>query len=101
MPRWSLLAGLRHTEVSFYSSDYYIVGPKPDDSGQIRFKNTSPVAGLVYSVSPALNLYGNVGKGFETPTFAELPYRSDGTTGLKFALKPGTSITTEPCDKDF
>ncbi len=94
-PRWSLAAGLRHTEVSFYSSDYYIVGPNPDDSGQIRFKDTSPVAGLVYSVSPALNLYGNVGKGFETPTFAELAYRSGGATGLNFTLQPSTSVNTE------
>jgi iron complex outermembrane receptor protein len=100
-PRWSLAAGLRHTEVSFYSSDYYIVGTNPDDSGQIRFKNTSPVAGLVYSVSPALNLYGNVGKGFETPTFAELAYRSDGTTGLNFALQPSTSVNTELGAKAF
>jgi iron complex outermembrane receptor protein len=94
-PSWSLLTGLRHTQVSFDSKDYFIVGANPDDSGQIRFKNTSPVAGLVYSVSPALNLYGNVGKGFETPTFAELAYRSDGTTGLNFALQPSTSVNTE------
>jgi hypothetical protein len=26
-------------------------------------------------VTPTLNVYGNVGKGFETPTFAELAYR--------------------------
>jgi iron complex outermembrane receptor protein len=106
-PRWSLLAGVRHTEVSFYSSDYYIVPgatpatDNPDDSGQIRFKNTSPVAGLVYSVSPALNLYGNVGKGFETPTFAELAYRSGGATGLNFALQPSTSVNTELGAKAF
>src|SRR5882762_5588794 len=106
-PRWSLLAGLRHTQVSFDSKDYYIVPgatpatDNPDDSGQIRFKNTSPVAGLVYSVSPALNLYGNVGKGFETPTFAELAYRSDGTTGLNFALQPSTSVNTELGAKAF
>jgi len=104
-PRWSLFAGLRHSEVSFYSSDYYIVPgttpPNPDDSGSIKFKNTSPAAGLVYSVSPTLNLYGNVGKGFETPTFAELAYRSDGTTGLNFALQPSTSVNTEMGAKAF
>jgi iron complex outermembrane receptor protein len=100
-PRWSLLTGLRHTQVSFYSKDYFIVGANPDDSGDIRFKNTSPVAGLVYSVSPTLNLYGNVGKGFETPTFAELAYRSDGTTGLNFALQPSTSVNTELGAKAF
>ena len=94
-PRWSLFAGLRHTEVSFYSSDYYIATGNPDDSGSIKFTNTSPAAGLVYEVDPSLNVYGNVGKGFETPTFAELAYRSDGTTGLNFALQPSTSVNTE------
>ena len=93
--RWSLFTGLRHTEVSFHSSDYYIATGNPDDSGSIKFKNTSPAAGLVYEVDPSLNLYGNVGKGFETPTFAELAYRSDGTTGLNFALQPSTNVNTE------
>ena len=95
MPRWSAIAGLRHTEVSFDSIDHFIVPGNGDDSGRIRFKNTSPAAGLVYEVDPSLNLYGNVGKGFETPTFAELAYRSDGTTGLNFALQPSTSVNTE------
>jgi iron complex outermembrane receptor protein len=94
-PSWSASAGLRRTEVSFYSSDYYIATGNPDDSGKIKFTNTSPVAGLVYEVDPSLNLYGNVGKGFETPTFSELAYRSDGTTGLNFALQPSTSVNTE------
>src|SRR5713101_2197294 len=94
-PRWSASAGLRRTEVSFSSSDYYIATGNPDDSGKIKFTNTSPVAGLVYEVDPSLNLYGNIGKGFETPTFSELAYRSDGTTGLNFALQPSTSVNTE------
>jgi len=94
-PDWSLFAGLRYSEVSFDSRDYFIVAGNPDDSGSIKFKNTSPAAGAVYSIAPSLNLYGNVGKGFETPTFAELAYRSDGTTGLNFELKPSTSVNIE------
>ena len=101
MPRWSAVAGLRHTEVSFDSIDHFIVPGNGDDSGSIRFKNTSPAAGLVYEVDPSLNVYGNVGKGFETPTFAELAYRSDGTTGLNFALQPSTSVNTELGAKAF
>jgi len=92
---WSVHAGIRRTKVSFDSRDYYIVPGNPDDSGNIAFNNTSPAAGLVYQVSPELNLYGNVGRGFETPTFAELAYRSDGTTGLNFALRPSTSVNAE------
>src|SRR5690606_34887619 len=31
--RWSMLAGLRHSQVRFRSEDRYIVGANPDDSG--------------------------------------------------------------------
>src|SRR3989441_1264229 len=51
-PRWSASAGLRHTEVSFYSSDYYIATGNPDDSGNIKFTNTSPAAGLDHESRP-------------------------------------------------
>jgi iron complex outermembrane receptor protein len=99
---WSVFAGLRRSEVSFDSSDYFIIaGTNPDDSGSIKFKNTSPAAGVVYSIAPSVNLYGNIGKGFETPTFAELAYRSDGTTGLNFALQPSTSVNAEIGAKTF
>ncbi len=102
-PRWSASAGLRHTEVSFYSADYFIVPgtANGDESGQIRFKNTSPVAGLVYEASPSLNFYGNVGKGFETPTFAEIAYQNNNVPGLNFALQPSTSVNTELGAKAF
>ena len=103
MPRWSASAGLRYTEVSFNSSDFFIVPgtSNGDESGKISFKNTSPVAGLVYEVDPSLNLYGNIGKGFETPTFAELAYQNNNVPGLNFALQPSTSVNTELGAKAF
>ncbi|HEY6721695.1 MAG TPA: TonB-dependent receptor, partial [Burkholderiales bacterium] len=87
--------------VAFNSSDYFIDPGNAVDSGSIKFTNTSPVAGLVYQVDPSLNLYGNIGRGFETPSFAELAYKSDGTTGLNFALQPSTSVNTELGAKAF
>ena len=33
-PRWTLHAGLRHSNVRFSSEDHYVVGPNPDDSGK-------------------------------------------------------------------
>jgi iron complex outermembrane receptor protein len=36
-------------------------------------------------------VYANYGRGFETPTFAELAYRPDGAGGLNFSLNPATS----------
>ncbi len=94
-PSWVLSAGARHSRVAFDSADHYITGPNPDDSGSITYTKTSPVAGLVFMATPALNLYASLGKGFETPTFAELAYRPSGATGLNFDLAPSRSTNAE------
>lgn len=94
-PRWNLLAGVRHTRVNFESRDYFISGSNPDDSGAVSYSRTTPVAGAVFKLTPTVNLYGNIGKGFETPTFAELAYRPGGATGLNFALRPSNSTHRE------
>ena len=94
--RWNLLAGVRHSRVDFDSQDYFIAPPNnPNDSGSVQYSRTTPTVGLTFKVTPALNLYGNIGRGFETPTFAELAYRPDGSSGLNFALQPATSLHRE------
>jgi iron complex outermembrane receptor protein len=93
--RWNLLAGVRHSRVDFDSRDYFIAPGNPNDSGSVQFSRTTPAAGLTFKLTPELNLYGNVGRGFETPTFAELAYRPGGATGLNFALRPALSLHRE------
>lgn len=95
VPSWSLSAGIRHTEVKFKSEDFFIRAGNGNDSGGLTFRNVNPVLGLLYQVTPALNLYVSTGSGFETPTFAELAYRPDGATGLNFALQPSKSLNVE------
>jgi len=92
--RWSASAGLRSTRVSFNARDFFIAAGNPDDSGATKYTNTSPVAGMTYRLLPELNLYASAGRGFETPTFVELAYRTGGS-GLNFALKPSRSLTRE------
>jgi iron complex outermembrane receptor protein len=86
-----LMSGVRHSRVRFKSEDFFIAPGNPDDSGSIRYVRTSPVAGVTFDASHDLKLYVNVGRGFETPTFAELAYRSGGAPGLNFALRPSIS----------
>ena len=50
-----------------------------------------PSLAATYDLTPEVKIYANAGKGFETPTFAELAYKSDGTPGLNFALRPSVS----------
>jgi iron complex outermembrane recepter protein len=95
--RWSVSGGVRHSTVQFSSEDHFITPTNGDDSGSIQFSDTTPVAGVVFKLTPVLNLYANVGKGFETPTFAELAYKSVAatSTGLNFGLKPAESTNYE------
>ncbi|MBA3772328.1 MAG: TonB-dependent receptor [Ramlibacter sp.] len=94
-PRWSLTAGVRRSSVRFSSRDGYVAGPNGDDSGSLRYGATLPVAGLMFAWSPELHVFAAMGRGFETPTFNELAYRSDGVPGLNFALRPSRSSNLE------
>jgi iron complex outermembrane receptor protein len=116
---WSLSAGMRYTKVSFESEDLFICTTtvnttgtplgtcsgsptavtatafNPDDSGSVSYSAWTPMAGVIYKLSPTINLYANAGKSFETPTFIELAYRPDGTSGLNFGLQPNISYHYE------
>ncbi len=92
---WSLLAGVRHSEVRFRVADRYITAGNPDDSGRRDYSATTPVLGLLLRANDNATLYATWGKGFETPTFAELGYRNDGGSGLNFGLEPARSRNAE------
>jgi iron complex outermembrane receptor protein len=95
--RWSVLAGLRASRVSFTSADHYIVPGtpnNPDDSGAKTYDATTPSLGLLYRLSQVTSLYASYGRGFETPTFAELAHQNTGS-GLNFALQASKSTHYE------
>lgn len=92
--KWRALAGVRHSTVKFKVEDHFVV-LNPDDSGSVTHRSTSPVLGVLYHLNPSVNLYANAGRGFETPTFAELAYRPDGGPGPNFALEPAESNNYE------
>jgi iron complex outermembrane receptor protein len=94
-PRWSATLGARRSRVDFESQDAYVAAGNPDDSGTLHYAQTTPVAGLVWRTNEALEFYANAGRGFETPSFAELAYRADGASGLNDALRPARSRSVE------
>ncbi len=91
----SLMAGVRHSRVRFSSDDHLVTARNPDDSGRLAYSAISPVLGVNWRASPAWNLHAAWGKGFETPTFNELAYRSDGGSGLNFALQAARTRSVE------
>ncbi|HEX6692506.1 MAG TPA: TonB-dependent receptor [Burkholderiales bacterium] len=92
--RWSALVGVRATRVEFDSTDLFIVPGNPDDSGKISYDATTPSVGLLFRLSPTSSLYASYGRGFETPTFAELAHQNTGS-GLNFGLQASKSTHYE------
>ncbi len=89
--QWALTGGLRSIAVRFRTQDNFIIAGNPDDSGGVNYHGVNPVLGLTWRATPELNVYANVGRGFETPTFNELAYRAGGLTGLNTDLRASRS----------
>ena len=85
--KWSVHAGVRRSRVAFTVEDFM----GTTRSGAVTYTSTTPVAGLVFRISPTTSLYGNVGRGFETPTLVEIANRSAGAPGVNFELAASRS----------
>ena len=93
--RWSLMAGVRHSEVKFITEDHFITPGNGNDSGEVTYTATSPVAGVLYAPAKWLHLYAAFGQGFRTPLASELAYQPTGQPGLNLALRPARSNNAE------
>jgi iron complex outermembrane receptor protein len=85
--RWQLTAGMRVSVADRFIGN-------GDDSGKLRFSQTTPLAAVLYRLTPALNLYASAAQGFEAPTLNELFY-SAGGAGFNFGLRPARSKHVE------
>jgi len=93
-PAWRAVAGLRTSRVRSTVDDRLVNAVNPDDSGGRTWSHTSPALGLVWAATDQLNLYANVGRGFETPTLAEMAY-SASNNGPNFGLAASRSRQVE------
>lgn len=96
--RLTLAGGLRYSQTDFSSKDRFIVvgtPGNPDDSGATSFSQLLPVFGGRYQLTPNLQAFASIGRGFETPTLNEAAYRADGSTGLNTALNAAESTSAE------
>lgn len=89
---WVLDAGLRQTRLKVKVRDRYL--SNGDDSGGLSFSRTTPVAGVLYKLTPETSVYASGAHGFETPTLNELFYSGSGA-GFNFGLHPATSTHLE------
>ena len=89
---WMLSAGLRRSSVKISVDDRFL--SNGNDSGGLEYSHTTPVLGVLYRVSPTLNVYASAARGFETPTLNELFYSGAGG-GFNFGLQPAKSTHLE------
>ncbi len=87
-----LTLGARQDWVRFKVEDDFL--SDGDDSGSRTLDEFSPMVGLLYSLSPAVNLYGNISQSFETPTTSEFANPSGGG-GFNRDLDPQTATNYE------
>ncbi|MBU1310429.1 MAG: TonB-dependent receptor [Gammaproteobacteria bacterium] len=88
--RWHVEGGWRYSELTLSIVDRFINAANPDDSGNKRFYNQALALGLSYRLNSDISLFVSAGQGFESPTLAEIAYRSDGT-GVNLALDASTN----------
>ncbi|TCB25715.1 TonB-dependent receptor [Acinetobacter sp. ANC 4635] len=93
LPTWRLDTGVRYSNVHYKSDDHYLING--NDSGKTEYSKTLPSAALSWQIVPELLAYVSYAKGFETPTFTEMAYRTDGAAGFNFNLKPSSSDNYE------
>jgi iron complex outermembrane receptor protein len=90
--RWVFTGGLRHSRVDFDVDDRYL--SNGNDSGGVDYRHTTPLLGVLYKVTPTLNVYASAARGFETPTLNELFYSGSGG-GFNFGLAAATNTQLE------
>ena len=88
--RLALTVGARYDNVDYKVTDHTSSG----GSGRAEFSQLSPMAGLLWSLGPGLNLYGNVSRSFDPPTTTELA-NPEGATGFNQDLDSQTATNYE------
>lgn len=74
--RYSVYGGMRHGSVTLSAKDYFL-SDRQDGSGEVRFQQLSPVLGIQHRLSRDQQIFLSTGKGYETPTLAEVSYVTD------------------------
>lgn len=90
---WTITVASRMDLFRFQADDRLQI-PR-DHSGKRSFQRLSPMAGITWTASPGLHLFGNVTTAFQTPTTSELSNRPDGSGGFHPELDPEHTVGFE------
>ena len=84
-------AGIRNTNINYDIQSQF----GSSKSGSNHYSKSTPMIGAVWKFNTMTNFYANYGKGFETPTTAEVLYSAGGSTVPNTSLKASTSDNYE------
>jgi len=87
--QFSLTGGARYSTVRMLSEDYYL--SDGNGSGNISYSSVNPVLGVTWHANDNLNIYANYGKGFETPTLAEMAYNGSSSPSFNTSIGAASS----------
>lgn len=90
---WTFDAGVRYSSMEMDVDDHYLVNG--DSSGSKTYRQFTPSLSALYAFTPSLHGYASVGKGFETPTQAEMAYAPGVAEIFNFGLDPAASTQYE------
>lgn len=90
---WTSELGLRYSTMEMRVDDHYLANG--DSSGSKKYQQATPSLSVMHAFTPDLRGYVSVGKGFETPTQAEMAYAPGLAESFNFGLKPATSMQYE------
>jgi iron complex outermembrane receptor protein len=71
-PALALVTGLQYAHAEREYRDKFFASPAQNESFEATYVQANPKLGLLYDYSPAVQIYANISRSFEPPSFAEL-----------------------------
>lgn len=72
IPEIALITGVQYTRAKRKFNDQFFATAAQDESFEVTYTQTSPKLGVLYQYLPNVQLYANVSRSFEPPSFGEL-----------------------------
>jgi len=100
----AIITGLQYTHARRKYIDRFFAAPEQNESFEATYVQTSPKIGLLYDLQPNIQLYTNLSRSFEPPSFGELagglvPNISEAQSGT--TLEVGTRGNSSKVDWDI
>jgi iron complex outermembrane receptor protein len=97
LPDVALVTGTQFLHATRERRDRFLLDPAPDedDSGRKEFDVWSPKVGLLWNVDPSWQVFANISRSAEVPSFGENTFANPTANPIGSNIKAQTAITYE------